>query len=125
VVLTVSDDLPVLSALPVLTLNGLSVITIAFGETYEDPGATAIDDADGDLTREVVVDNPVDTNVIGRYSVTYDVVDSDGNVSTVTRTVEVVPREAEGGGGGGAAGVALLLLVSFCIFARRTRMLLH
>ena len=121
VVLTVSDDLPVL---PVLTLNGLSVITIASGETYEDPGATAIDHADGDLTREIVVDNPVDTNVIGRYSVTYDVVDSDGNVSTVTRTVDVVPR-IEGGGGGGAAGVALLLLVSFCIFARRTRMLLH
>jgi len=125
VVLTVPDDLPVLSVGPELTLNGLSVITIAFGETYEDPGATAIDDADGDLTREIVVDNPVDTNVIGRYSVTYDVADSDGNVSTVTRTVEVVPREGVGGGGGGAAGVALLLLVSFCIFARRTRLLLH
>ncbi len=119
VLLTVSDDAPV------LTLNGLSVITITFGETYEDPGATAMDGADGDLTTAIVVDNPVDTNVIGRYSVTYDVVDSDGNVSTVTRTVEVVPREPEGGGGGGAAGLALLLLVSFCIFARRTRMLGH
>lgn len=115
VVLTVSDESPV------LTLNGLSVVTITFGETYEDAGATAVDVADGDLTGTIVVDNPVDTNVIGRYSVTYDVVDSDGNVSTVTRTVEVVPREPEGGGGGGAAGVALLLLFSFCVIARRVR----
>jgi len=128
VVLTVSDDSQdgdLDDDSPVLTLNGLSAITITVGETYEDPGATAIDDVDGDLTREIVVDNPVDTNMIGRYSVTYDVVDSAGNVSTMTRTVEVVRREAVGGGGGGAAGVALLLLVSLCVFARRTRMLLH
>lgn len=114
VLLIVSDDAPV------LTLNGPSVITLTFGETYEDPGATAFDDGDGDLTGAIVVDNPVDTKVIGRYSVTYGVADSDGNVTTVTRMVEVAPR-IEGGGGGGAAGVVLLLVVSFAIFARRSR----
>ncbi|HEX7080499.1 MAG TPA: immunoglobulin-like domain-containing protein [Gammaproteobacteria bacterium] len=104
---------------PVLTLNGDSTITITVGETYDDAGASAVDDVDGDLTSLIVVDNPVDTNVIGRYSVTYDVVDSAGNVTTATRTVEVVPREPAGGGGGGAAGAALLLLVSCAMLGRR------
>lgn len=104
---------------PVLTLNGASTVTITVGETYEDAGATAIDDVDGDLTSQIVVDNPVDTNVLARYSVTYDVADSAGNLATATRTVEVLPREPAGGGGGGATGVALLLLVSCAIFARR------
>src|SRR5690606_7590779 len=58
---------------PVLTLNGASTVTVTVGETYEDAGATARDDVDGDLTNRILVDNPVDTNMIGRYSVTYDV----------------------------------------------------
>ena len=128
VVLIVSDasgggdsrDVP-----PVLTLVGPATITITVGDTFEDPGATAMDNRDGDLTTEIVVDDPVDTNIIGRYSVTYDVVDSDGNSTTATRTVEVVPREAVGGGGGGAAGVILLLLIGSCGLGRRTRMLVR
>jgi hypothetical protein len=111
----VSDDSPV------LTLNGPSFITISVGETYQDAGATAMDDTDGVLTTEIIVDNPVDTSVIGRYTVTYVVADSAGNSSTVTRTVEIVPREAVGGGGGGAVGAAFFLLVLFGIFARVRR----
>jgi hypothetical protein len=103
---------------PVLTLNGASTVTITVGETYEDAGASALDEVDGDLTSRILVDNPVDTNVIGRYSVTYDVADSAGNVTTVTRTVEVLPREPAGGGGGGAGG-GLLLLAACAILVRR------
>ncbi len=110
---------------PVLSLIGLAAITVVFGETYEDPGATAMDTADGNLTTAINVDNPVDTNVIGRYSVTYDVADSAGNVSTVTRMVEVVPRQGVGGGGGGAAGLALMLLALCGIYTRRRLRLLH
>jgi hypothetical protein len=106
---------------PMLTLNGPSFITILIGETYEDAGATAMDDTDGVLTSEIIVDNPVDTSVIGRYTVTYVVADSAGNSSAVTRTVEIVPREAVGGGGGGAVGAEFLLLVLFGIFARVRR----
>jgi hypothetical protein len=103
---------------PVLTLNGAATITVTVGDTYQDPGATAIDAADGDLTSQIVVDNPVDTSVIGRYSVTYEVVDRAGNLTTATRTVEVMPRSPAGGGGGGAADPALLLLLSCGIFVR-------
>jgi hypothetical protein len=98
-----------------LTLNGASTQTVTVGETYADPGATAIDDVDGDLTRAIVIDNPVDTTVIGRYSVTYEVVDSAGNMSTATRTVEIVPLPPAGGGGGGAVGVAWLLPLVYLV----------
>jgi hypothetical protein len=103
---------------PVLTLNGPSAITVLVGDPYEDPGATASDGTDGNLTDSIVVDNPVDTRIIGRYSVTYDVVDSAGNTSTTTRLVEIVPREGVGGGGGGAAGLSLLMLGLLGAFAR-------
>jgi hypothetical protein len=105
---------------PILTLNGASTLTVTVGEAFADPGATAVDDVDGDLTRAIVVDNPVDTTVIGRYGVTYEVVDSAGNMSTATRTVEIVPLPPAGGGGGGAVGVAWLLpLVYLVLLAGR------
>ena len=122
VVLQVSES-PVVAddEFPVLTLNGLAFITVLVGDPYEDPGATAIDDKDGNLTSKIVVDNPVDTSIIGRYSVTYDVVDSAGNTSSLTRTVEIVPREGVGGGGGGAVGFVFLMLLSFVIVVRHAR----
>jgi hypothetical protein len=106
---------------PSLTLNGASTMIVTIGEQYQDPGASAIDAADGDLTGQILVDNPVDTNVIGRYSVTYEVVDSAGNLATATRIVEVKARPPVGGGGGGAAGLALLLLAGGASFARSRR----
>ncbi|MBN1240753.1 MAG: VCBS repeat-containing protein, partial [Gammaproteobacteria bacterium] len=106
---------------PTLTVNGESTVILTVGDTYEDAGATASDDVDGDLTEQILVDNPVDTSLIGRYSVTYEVVDSDGNLATATRTVEVQARTPTGGGGGGAAGVALLLLGVCGIAARRNK----
>lgn len=108
---------------PALTLNGLAVVTVMVGDPYTDAGATAMDDRDGDLTSRIVVDNPVDTRIVGRYTVTYDVADSAGNASRLTRAVEVAPREGVGGGGGGAVGAAFLLLISFGAAARWLRVL--
>lgn len=120
VVLTVTDDQDgggsgLDGDAPILMLNGASTLRITVGEPFEDPGATAVDDVDGDLTRSILVDNPVDTKVIGRYSVTYEVIDSAGNVSSATRTVEIVPLPPAGGGGGGAVGLALLLPLIFAV----------
>ncbi len=106
-------------AAPVLTLNGASSVTVTVGAAYQDPGATATDAADGDLTSQIVVDNPIDTSVIGRYSVTYEVVDRAGNMTTATRTVVVVARKPSGGGGGGAAGPLLWLLLCGAACVRR------
>src|SRR5690606_11730403 len=98
-----------LAGAPKLTLNGEPTVLITVGDDYQDAGATAFDDVDGDLTDAIVVDDPVDTSVIGTYTVSYEVVDSAGNKASASRIVEVQARSGAGGGGGGAAGAALLL----------------
>ena len=77
---------------PVIMLNGDNPMDVVQGSTYTDAGATAADDVDGDITTNIVTVNPVDTNTIGQYTVTYNVSDAAGNAATeVTRTVNVVP----------------------------------
>jgi hypothetical protein len=97
---------------PVLTLNGESSVTIPSGSNYVDAGASADDNIDGDISSSVRVSNPVNTSLVGEYTVTYDVVDSAGNSATpITRTVLVSPAAGTGGGGGGVTGLPLLILL--------------
>jgi uncharacterized protein YjbI with pentapeptide repeats len=80
---------------PVITMLGLSSITVEVGASYTDAGATADDIGDGDVTGSIVTDNPVNTAVVGSYTITYDVTDSSTNAATqVTRTVNVVDTTA-------------------------------
>ncbi|HOD49000.1 MAG TPA: DUF5011 domain-containing protein [Candidatus Hydrogenedentes bacterium] len=75
---------------PVLTLNGASEITIQTGETYNDPGASATDALEGDLTSRIAVSGSVDTAKSGTYTLRYNVSDTAGNAAPeVTRTVTV------------------------------------
>ena len=76
---------------PVITLTGSSTINIAIGEAFTDPGATATDDVDGDITANIVVaGDAVDVNTAATYTITYNVSDAAGNAATeVTRTVIV------------------------------------
>ena len=76
---------------PVLTLNGGAKVQITKGVTYVDPGYTAVDDTDGDITDMVVVDGSVDTDTLGAYVVSYEITDGAGNMATKIRTVTVVP----------------------------------
>ena len=76
---------------PVITLNGDSVIEIYMGSTFVDPGATAYDEEDGDISNSIQVSGSVDTNTHGTYVLAYNVTDSDGNSATVVvRTIDVV-----------------------------------
>ena len=76
---------------PVITLNGDSVIEIYMGSTFVDPGATAYDEEDGDISNSIQVSGSVDTNTHGTYVLAYNVTDSDGNnASVVVRTINVV-----------------------------------
>jgi len=76
---------------PVITLLGSSPVSVTFGSTYVDAGATALDNIDGDITGSIVTVNPVNTLVVGTYTVTYDVSDAAGNAAAqVKRTVNVV-----------------------------------
>ncbi len=82
---TLPDTIP-----PVITLQGPDPYVITVGDPFIEPGFTATDDTDGDLTAEVRIDNNVDTDVAGNYRVHYDVTDTAGNAAQrVTRSVEV------------------------------------
>ncbi|MDT8418233.1 MAG: DUF5011 domain-containing protein [Lutibacter sp.] len=76
---------------PVITLTGSVTINITVGDTFTDPGATATDDVDGDITANIVVaGDAVDVNTAGTYIITYNVSDAAGNAATQkTRTVIV------------------------------------
>lgn len=79
---------------PSLTLKGATEMTISAGSDYEEPGWTAEDNADGDLTDKVKVKGSVDIYKAGTYKLSYTVSDQSGNTSTVKRTVtvEAVPQ---------------------------------
>jgi hypothetical protein len=61
---------------PTITINGSNPIDIEEGSPYSDAGATASDNIDGNLTANIIIDNDVNTNAIGTYTVTYNVTDS-------------------------------------------------
>ena len=76
---------------PVITLLGNATMNIMVGDTFTDPGATATDDVDGDITASIVVaGDVVDVNTAATYTITYNVSDAAGNAATEkTRTVKV------------------------------------
>lgn len=82
----VVDDTP-----PVITALGDNPLQVECGTGFNDPGAIAVDNCDGDLTLEIAVDSTVNPNVVGDYVVVYSVTDGAGNPAVpVTRTVNVV-----------------------------------
>ncbi|MGP4079227.1 DUF4185 domain-containing protein [Pseudalkalibacillus sp. R45] len=79
---------------PALTLNGEETMEVPLGGAFTDPGATAVDELDGNLTDKIEVTGEVNTKIVGTYTLTYDVKDYDGNEATpVTRTVKVTGEE--------------------------------
>lgn len=76
---------------PTITLKGDASITINAGTAYSEPGYTANDNIDGDITDKVVVSGSVDKYHAGTYTLTYTVSDSHGNTATAQRTVTVKP----------------------------------
>ena len=80
-----------MNAAPVITATDK---TIEVGDTF-DPMAdvTATDEEDGDLTDKIIVEkNDVNTDVAGKYEVTYKVTDRKGATSRKTIIVTVNPK---------------------------------
>lgn len=74
---------------PNLKLLGDASVTITAGTKFEDPGFTAVDNVDGDVSAKVTVTGDYNMYVPGTYTLTYSVADSSGNIAEVTRTVVV------------------------------------
>ncbi|WP_296385131.1 immunoglobulin-like domain-containing protein [Winogradskyella sp.] len=78
------------TTIPVITLIGASTINLNIGDSYIEPGATALDNFDGDITGNIVITGTVNTASAGTYFVNYNVNDIAGNsANTVTRMVVV------------------------------------
>ncbi len=92
------EEQPPQNTKPVITVLGANPLTITEGDTFTDPGATAHDAEDGDITDDIVIGgDTVNTNTPGTYYITYDVSDSEGlaaNQKTRTVIVEKMPEPA-------------------------------
>ena len=86
----VEAEVPPDTTPPVITLLGETAMTWECGTAFVDPGATASDDTDGDISANIAVTGTVDVTSSGDYVLTYDVSDAAGNAAEpVTRTVTV------------------------------------
>ena len=76
---------------PVITLNGANPVAHEVNTPWTDPGYSAIDNIDGDLSASVSISGIVDTSSIDSITLHYDVSDSSGNPAVRrSRTVNVV-----------------------------------
>ncbi len=75
---------------PILTLIGLPNCDIILNSAnYLDPGCTAMDDRDGDVTQSINITGTVNTNLAGTYTLTYTAHDYSGNINSIHRNVRV------------------------------------
>ncbi|WP_171044276.1 immunoglobulin-like domain-containing protein [Pseudoalteromonas citrea] len=81
-VVVVQDTTP-----PSITILGSNPTRISVGEVYQDAGATAADAIDGAI--QVAINNTVNVDVAGNYTVEYTATDSAGNTVTASRAVVV------------------------------------
>ena len=75
-------------------LTGSSTINLTVGDTFTDPGATATDNVDGDLTSSITTSGSVDTSTAGTYTISYNVSDAAGNAATVVQRTVIVSLAA-------------------------------
>ncbi len=77
---------------PEITLKGSDNIKLYESSDYEEPGFIAFDNYDGDITKNVIVQNDIKEEV-GDYKITYIVEDSSGNKTMVTRNVKILDKK--------------------------------
>jgi hypothetical protein len=75
---------------PVITLTGQASLYVDKGTPYNDDGATALDETDGDITSRIIVNNPVNVNIEDTYWVTYNVSDKAGNAANEVKRKVIV-----------------------------------
>lgn len=75
---------------PVIKLNSGDTLRVFENTKFSDPGCSAMDNYDGDLTAQVKVDtSALDMSKVGSYDVIYQVNDTSGNTTSLARKIEV------------------------------------
>jgi len=91
VVITRLDDSVPDNEAPVITLSGDNPLTIEVNTAYTEPGYSALDSVEGDLTNAIVVTGSVNSSTAGTYTLYYNVSDtSENDAVEVLRTVNVM-----------------------------------
>ncbi len=80
---------------PEIELFGDKKIILYVGDSYNELGAIANDNIDGDITGKIKITGNVDTNKQGTYELIYSVTDNAGNKATAKRTIIVNEKEKE------------------------------
>lgn len=78
---------------PELVLLGDETVRIDAGTQFQEPGYTATDNVDGDITVNVTVSGDYDIQIPGSYTIHYSVTDSHGNTAEADRGLVVDPTE--------------------------------
>ncbi len=81
----VKDDIP-----PIIELTGGEEYNLEYGNEYVEPGFKAMDNLDGDITKNVKITGSIDNKQLGTYELTYTVSDSSKNKFSIKRKVLVV-----------------------------------
>lgn len=74
---------------PVITLLGSDTVYVEQWYSYVEPGFSAQDNVDGNITTWMTLTNNFDSSFVGTYFATYNVTDSANNSASVTRTIIV------------------------------------
>lgn len=77
---------------PVINLKGDKEITINEGSKYKEPGFTAVDNKDGDITSKVKIKGKPNAKVPGEYTILYIVRDKMGNLAEERRKIIVLKK---------------------------------
>lgn len=80
---------------PVITLNGANPLVHPVKTPFVDPMVTVIDNpGNANISANANASSNLDENVVGDYTIIYDVVDAYGNQATATRLVQVRDLDA-------------------------------
>ena len=75
---------------PIIKLKGEQIVELSIYKEYIEPGFTAIDEYDGELTDKVQVIGEINNEQYGEYVLTYKVEDNSNNVTEVNRIIKVI-----------------------------------
>ncbi|MDF2535341.1 MAG: hypothetical protein K0R18_1500 [Bacillales bacterium] len=77
---------------PVIQLKGSSKMVLTVNDKFTEPGFSASDNLDGDLTAKVTITGTVNTAKAGKYTITYSVKDSSGNTTSINRDINIIKK---------------------------------
>lgn len=80
---------------PTITLIGEKEILLDITQNYQEYGAIAVDDTDGNITSKIDIQSNINLATEGNYTVTYLIRDAANNLATITRYVIIKDRLQE------------------------------